>query len=71
MSAIIKCSLSNASEDAKVKRLAFMQAQRYWIERVFQDAKNQCGYRRIPGSQMAQLAPSHGHAVYAGATAFA
>ena len=43
MSAIIKCSLSNASEDAKVKRLAFMQAQRYWIERVFQDAKNQCG----------------------------
>jgi hypothetical protein len=43
MSAIIKCSLSNASEDAQVKRLAFMQAQRYWIERVFQDAKNQCG----------------------------
>ena len=24
-------------------RLAYMQAQRFWIERSFQDAKNQCG----------------------------
>jgi SRSO17 transposase len=39
----IKYSLSNAPEGTKLKRLAFMQAQRYWIERVFQDAKNQCG----------------------------
>jgi SRSO17 transposase len=39
-----KYSLSNASEDTKLRRLAFMQAQRYWIERIFQDAKNQCGF---------------------------
>jgi SRSO17 transposase len=39
----IKYTLSNAPENTNLKRLAFMQAQRYWIERVFQDAKNQCG----------------------------
>lgn len=39
----IKYSLSNASKSTSLKRLAFMQAQRYWIERTFQDAKNQCG----------------------------
>ena len=39
----IKYSLSNAPEDSPLQRLAFMQAQRYWIERIFQDAKNQCG----------------------------
>ena len=39
----IKYSLSNAAEGTSVKRLAYMQAQRYLVERVFQDAKNQCG----------------------------
>ena len=39
----VKYSLCNAPASASVKRLAFMQAQRYWIERTFQDAKNQCG----------------------------
>jgi len=39
----IKYSLSNAPEDTTLKRLAFMQAQRYSIERIFQDAKNQRG----------------------------
>ena len=39
----IKYSLSNAPEDTTLKRLAFMQAQRYWIERIFQHAKTQCG----------------------------
>jgi hypothetical protein len=39
----IKYSLCNAPEAASLKRLAFMQAQRYWIERTFQDAKNECG----------------------------
>ena len=38
-----KYSLSNAPSDTSTKRLAFMQAQRYWVERPFQDAKNQCG----------------------------
>jgi SRSO17 transposase len=39
----IKYSLSNASLDTPTERLAFMQAQRYWVERPFQDAKTQCG----------------------------
>lgn len=39
----IKYSLSNADPETSVKRLAYMQAQRYWVERPFQDAKNECG----------------------------
>ena len=39
----LKYSLSNAPEDTTADRLAYMQAQRYWVERPFQDAKNQCG----------------------------
>ena len=38
-----KYSLSNTSDNTSVSRLAYMQAQRYWVERPFQDAKNQCG----------------------------
>ncbi len=38
-----KYSLSNASDNTSVDKLAYMQAQRYWVERPFQDAKNQCG----------------------------
>ena len=37
----VKYSLCNAPASTSVRRLAFMQAQRYWIERTFQDAKNQ------------------------------
>ena len=37
----IKYSLSNAPASTPYKRLAYMQAQRYWIERNFQDAKTQ------------------------------
>jgi SRSO17 transposase len=39
----LKYSLSNACASTSFKRLAYMQAQRYWIERNFQEAKNQCG----------------------------
>ena len=39
----IKYSLSNAPASTSYKRLAYMQAQRYWIERNFQDAKTQFG----------------------------
>jgi hypothetical protein len=35
--------LSNAGPDVTVRRLAFMQAQRYWVERVFEDAKTEAG----------------------------
>jgi len=39
----IKYSLSNAPAHTAVKRLAYMQAQRYWVERSFQDSKSSCG----------------------------
>ena len=39
----IKYSLSNAPSNTSTRRLAYMQAQRYWVERPFQDAKNECG----------------------------
>lgn len=38
-----KISLSNASKDTTLKRLGWMQRQRYWIERTFEDAKSECG----------------------------
>lgn len=39
----IKYSLSNAGESETLERLAFMQGQRYWVERALQDAKSQVG----------------------------
>lgn len=39
----IKYSLSNAGSMVSVERLAYMQSQRFWIERAFQDAKTHCG----------------------------
>lgn len=39
----VKFSLSNAPENTPLERLVFMQAQRYWVERSFQDAKVECG----------------------------
>jgi SRSO17 transposase len=39
----VKYSLSNAPASKSYKSLAYMQAQRYWVERGFQEAKNQCG----------------------------
>jgi len=39
----IKYSLSNAPEGTKLKKLVHMQAQRFWIERAFQDAKSHLG----------------------------
>jgi SRSO17 transposase len=38
-----KISLSNASETTELKGLAWMQRQRYWIERAFEDGKSECG----------------------------
>ena len=38
-----KYSLSNAPADTAWERLAYMQAQRFWIERCFQDAKSELG----------------------------
>jgi SRSO17 transposase len=38
-----KYSLSNASPETGWERLGYMQAQRFWIERVFQDAKSELG----------------------------
>lgn len=39
----IKYSLSNAQVDTPLSRLAFMQGQRYWVERALQDGKQECG----------------------------
>jgi SRSO17 transposase len=39
----VKYSLSNAPESTALQPLAHMQAQRYWVERSFQDSKQQCG----------------------------
>jgi SRSO17 transposase len=38
-----KYSLTNAPESTRWEQLAYMQAQRFWIERVFQDAKSELG----------------------------
>ena len=38
-----KYSLGNAAPDITWERLAFMQTQRFWIERAFQDAKSELG----------------------------
>lgn len=38
-----KYSLSNAAETVTWERLGYMQAQRFWIERAFQDAKSELG----------------------------
>ena len=39
----IKYSLSNASKETSIERLAFMQGQRFWVERALQDGKSECG----------------------------
>ena len=39
----IKYSLSNAPADTPVARLAFMQGQRYWVERALQTSKQDVG----------------------------
>jgi hypothetical protein len=39
----IKYSLSNAPAETTVDRLAYMQGQRYFVERSFQDAKSTAG----------------------------
>jgi SRSO17 transposase len=38
-----KISLSNAPQGTKLKRLGWMQRQRFWVERTFEDAKSECG----------------------------
>jgi SRSO17 transposase len=38
-----KISLTNAPKHTTLKRSAWMQRQRYWVERTFEDAKSECG----------------------------
>jgi SRSO17 transposase len=38
-----KYSMSNAAPETSLERLGYMQAQRFWIERAFQDAKSELG----------------------------
>jgi len=44
----IKYSLSNAPASTSAQRLAQMQRQRFWIERTFQEAKNEAGMDEYP-----------------------
>ena len=39
----IKYTLSNAPAETSVRRLAYMQGQRYWVERSLQEAKSEVG----------------------------
>ena len=39
----IRHTLSNASANTPLERLARMQARRYWVERALQDGKSECG----------------------------
>ena len=39
----VKISLSNVTQRTTLKRLGWMQRQRFWIERTFEDAKSECG----------------------------
>ena len=39
----LKISLSNATSSTPRTRLAFMQRQRFWVERAFEDGKSECG----------------------------
>jgi len=38
-----KISLTNAPKHTTLKQLGWMQRQRYWVERAFEDAKSECG----------------------------
>jgi hypothetical protein len=38
-----KYTITNAPETEPTERLVYCQRQRYWVERVFEDAKGQCG----------------------------
>ncbi|PXF58631.1 MAG: transposase [Candidatus Methanogaster sp.] len=67
----IKYSLSNASKDSSVERLAFMQGQRFWVERALQDGKSECGLGCLPDSRLEWLASPYdtcndGDVVHAG-----
>lgn len=39
----LKISLTNAPRGTSLSRLGWMQRQRFWVERVFEDAKSECG----------------------------
>lgn len=49
----IKYSVSNATAGTSVMKLAQMQAQRFWIERAFQDAKSHLGMAQYQARQWA------------------
>lgn len=50
-SGTLKYCLSNAPERTSVRKLARMQAQRFWIERAFQDAKSHIGMAQYQARQ--------------------
>ena len=55
----VQYSLSNAPAQTSVRKLARMQAQRFWIERAFQDAKSHIGMAQYQARQWPSWHP-HG-----------
>jgi SRSO17 transposase len=47
----LKYSLSNAAAQTSATKLTKMQAQRFWIERAFQDAKSHVGMAQYQARQ--------------------
>lgn len=39
----ISVTITNVPKKTSLKRLAWMQRQRYWVERTFEDGKSECG----------------------------
>lgn len=59
----LKYSLSNAPADTSVERLAYMQGQRYFVDRAIEDANQQGGFGEYPSPRLERLASprSAGH----------
>ena len=55
-----KISLSNVAETTELKRMAWMQLQRYWIERAFEDGKSECGMADYQVRKWSASPSSHG-----------
>jgi SRSO17 transposase len=52
----LKYSLSNAAAETPVERLAYMQGQRYFVERALEDAKQQGGFGEYQVRGVARMA---------------
>jgi hypothetical protein len=56
----IKYTLSNASVETPKQQLAYMQGQRYWVERSFEEGKQNCGMADYQHRRWLRLVSSYG-----------